>query len=127
AYLLNTIRRIISLRDHIHLQLGRPDRISFADHITKCTVSAELRIDGNQQIAEIGRLVDLPANRMYNSQKTGHFPNRVGHQYGLKIITESYAVTDTGSHSVDIFKYGGVFCPINIVRHDRPYISRMNQ
>ena len=51
----NTFTGIVPLGHHIHFQLGRPHRITLADHIAKRTVAAVWRITGYQQIAQVYR------------------------------------------------------------------------
>ena len=58
--LTHTLGSIISLGDHFHLQLRCLHGISFTDHGSESTVTAEPGISGNQQIAKVDGVGDIP-------------------------------------------------------------------
>ena len=133
VYHIDTFTGVVSLRDHVQLQLGGLDRIALADHISECTVAAVQRIAGDQQIAQIdgsgivGPFSVRDGVRLafvhpyfdvadaYFAQKARHFIGAIGDQHAEEIVPIFESVRDAGAQGIDIFEDGGILNAINVL------------
>ena len=107
--LTHTLGSIISLGYHFHLQLRCLHGISFTDHGSESTVTAEPGISGNQQIAKVDGVGDIPLQPVYGVHEITHLLNSVRDKYGLEVIAIFHPMANTGGDSVHVLQYGGVF------------------
>ena len=107
--LLHTLGSVIPFGNHFHFNLGALHAISLTYHCAERTVTREVRVACNQQVAQINAIVHIAFQWMSYGEKAPHFLNSVGYQYRLEIIAIFQTTTDTSGNSVDILQHGGVF------------------
>ena len=104
-----------SFCNHFHFDLGAFYAVSFSDHGSEYSVSAEVGITCYKQVAQINRVNDIPFYRMYCFQETVHFLCGVRHQYRLEVIAIFQSVTDTGGNGIYVLENRGVFRFVSLV------------
>src|SRR5690606_9199591 len=94
----------IPFGNHVHLQLRCFHTVSFAQHRTKCAISAKLGICRDQQVSQIGRLVNLSVLRSDSVDKTFHFSDGVSDQNSLKVVSKTQSVANSTGQRINVFQ-----------------------
>ena len=115
--LLDTFGTIVAFGNHLHFNLGALDRIPLSNHGTEHTVTAEIGIGGNQQVAQISRILDGTFHRMDCLEESVHFLDGVRNKYCLKVISILQATADTSSDSIDVLQDRCIFNARYILAH----------
>src|SRR5579863_1311101 len=113
VYQMNALACIVSFRDHIQFQLGRPDGVTLPDHVPKGPIPAEQRVTGNKKITQIdGGGIVVPDTHL--PQKPGHFVGTIRDQYTEEIIPVLQSVSDAGPQGINILQDRSILYSIHI-------------
>ena len=99
---MDGFRAIITLGYHLHLHLRGLDRIAESEHLTELTVTAELRITRDEDVAQITRSRDVTRHIAHRGRETLDLLDGVGQEHSLEVIAVVQSLTHTGCDGVDI-------------------------
>ena len=104
----DTFGSVISFGNHFHFNLGTFTEYPFSNHGTEHAVTAEIGISRHEKVAQIN-------NRLYSGLRdvrylrTGSFPNRIGNQYGLEVVSIFQTAADSGCNGIYILQHRSIF------------------
>lgn len=84
---VDALSGIVALSYHVHLHLCGADAVALTDHIPEGAVTAEARVSGDEEIAEIDGLGDISANEMDGAYEVAHLSNSVGDEDRLEVVS----------------------------------------
>ena len=105
---LHTLGAEIALGNHLHLNLCGLHAVAFANHGTEGAVAREVRIAGDEQVAQVAAIDDVALDGVYHLEEAGHLLYGIGHEDCLKVVAELETVADAGGNGIDVLQDGAV-------------------
>src|SRR5690606_33473775 len=88
-----------------------------SDHVPEHAVTAEQGVAGDQEVSQIGGIVDVALHLIDLVDEPFHFPDGIAHQNGLKIVPIAQPVGDSSGNGINVLEHGGIFGADDVIRY----------
>ena len=106
--LIGIFHSVVALGHHIHLHKGASNGITLTYHATKEAVTAKSRIPRNEQIAQVGRLVDVAGDGVNSVHIALHLADSIAHQYTLEVVPIAQTMGDPCGDGIDVLEHSPI-------------------